>query len=924
MSTYEEYAKRASSEKITLCQIEPSERLVLFSSVSGNIYKRKTNFYVIGVTEDDTILTEASNSSLSSGQWFYDPSTSELYINSTDDEDPKKHEINVIYRLFFSNAPVILPHDLTDGGVAVDYEARLISNSPTNKEIDEEQIGIALESKTNVKFLNKDGYFDDLFDTLFWENKDVRMFSYFRELPISEKRKLFEGVVQEKPEFTEDRVGFTCKDYLFKLRESVQQERFSESDGSVPDSILGTPKRRIYGKVKQLQTAPIDAVLGGYDLTGTLSGTTDINLTGSASGIETSSTVSGVGTKFLTELYEGATVIYIDEDGDEKSFTVDTISSDTSLTTVSPLAEDFSSGLKSDAKATILTGVGTAFLDEMSPRDIITIDLNGSTFEAEISTVVSDTRSIVSDVFERTFSGETIKNKPERPWRKKNRRWHIAGHKLRAPVTTITGINFGNRYILDSVDDLFPGDLLDFDGTEDEFIKRISNNEVILESILQLPHLIGGTVTKNPVSKVYVGTNEAFINRDWDLVNGASDAIIELEDTTEFNIAKVRSMSGTFSFVNGSRVVNVSNVNPLDYLKPRDWIRNRDDLTHQTFYEVLDVSETQIVLRVAYAGDSESANASIKNPELIGDNTLVTVDTMGMERNGKWIKTGPDAVRDMIENDIAISDIDTDSFNNAAIEAPYILSMAMPTNIGGDSIQIKTAITRINESIFGSLSNDNDFNVTYDVLSPERPADVEQIYQDDTLTASFRSRSDIVNRVIATYRPFVDIYTGENAFASYEFDNDFVNRFIGTKNDLEIQLLLFEDASAKIVAQRYALFNSLSQSTITLSGKLNLALFNLNQKVLIHLDRMYKRFGGRTNSKFGIINKISKTGTDASITINDLGNMFNRVGAIADNSSVDFTDADEDEIIKNGYIVDNDTELPDNSSDNEIFTNLIG
>ena len=126
------------------------------------------------------------------------------------------------------------------------------------------------------------------------------------------------------------------------------------------------------------------------------------------------------------------------------------------------------------------------------------------------------------------------------------------------------------------------------------------------------------------------------------------------------------------------------------------------------------------------------------------------------------------------------------------------------------------------------------------------------------------------------------------------------------------------------MAQRWAMFRSLSQSTVSVQTNLSLSLNNIGDKIYLDLDRLYKRFGSRDKLKIGVINSISKDSTKMNVTFTDMGNTYNRVGAIASNTAAVFGSATNDEKIKGSYIVDDTTSLPDNSSDTTIYTNLIG
>ena len=850
--TYATYANKPISEKIVLCHIEPKQRLSVFSLDSGTIYKKSVNHCVIDVNEDGSSLTEASSASLSSGEWYYDYLTGDLYLNTSDDADPKTHKIIVTYRLFYSNTAMALPYDL-DAGYDVYYEPRLKSNSPINKQLDEEQIGVVLETSTGIKLENSDGYFDDIYDVLFWENKSIKIWSWSDKLTLSEKQKLFDGVIQNKS-FSTSEISFSCKDFLINLRQNMALENFSSSDGVVPERYLNTPKRRLFGQFKQLQCVPIDAILDGYNLTSTCFG---------ASGTST------------------------------------------------------------------ITGSG--FLSEVSPEDVLIFETDTQNYKFTVKSVDSDTSLTTTSELDVSLDSAQLKVSPRRPYRLKNRSWHIAGHKLRSPSTTVISASQANRIVLTSTADLFPNDLIKVDG-ESAFIKRISGNNVTLTANLQGGIPSGGeSVTRSPVSKAFINGSEVFIDRDWSVTNGASDAILELDELAEFNVAPVIDLGFDLTFTASSRLITVSGTDMTSQLQTRDWIRS-DDISHTTWYEVLDVvydndsGTSTITTRVAYAGSTTTTNGQKKNISLINDNSVITVNCYGQERDGTWVKTASDAVKDMLENDADLSNLNTDSFTEADNDAPFILSYAIPKRIGGRNLKIKDVISEINKSVFGSLVNDSDFNLKYQILTPEKPNDMQELKDDDISTSniSVRSRNEIVRKVNAKYGPYSDKFDGSDAFELYEFTNEFVDDLIGAKAEMDLTLYLYKLDDATTIAQRYALYNSLSQSTITFTGKLNLALKNLNDKILLNLDRLYKRLGNKDRRKIGIINSVKNDGVNVTLTVNDLGNNFNRVGNISSATAADFTSATDDEIIFNSYIVDAEVLTPDTSSDDEIFNNLIG
>ena len=843
---YSDYAAKTKSEKIVLCHIEPTQRFLLWTLVSGSTYKRTSLRFVGSLSEGTTALTEASSSSLTAGQFFYDITAGEVFVRTTDDSNPNTKKIVAKLKLFYATAPINLPHDLSTGE-AVHYEGLLKTNSPITKELDFEQTGIALESNSNLVFENTGGHFDEIYDTLFFEFKRVRLYSWNDSIPLSEKELLFDGIIEDK-DFDSKKVKFKCKDFMYKLREPVPLVLFTSSDGTLSETNLATPKRRIYGQVEKARTIPIDNTLEGFTLTGTLSGEMD---------------------------------------------------------------------------ALTVTGTGTSFLDECSPGDTIIVTLLNEVLELDIESVTSDTEMVISDEITTAFSLQTVINTPVRPWRKKNRRWHISGHKLRQPTTTVASATQPNRLVLTDGTDIFENDLINIDG-EDAFVKRISGNNVVLKANLQAgTPSAADVVFKNPISKVFVASKEAFITRDWTYSN-TSEAVLILNDVVERNLAVIKPIGGTFTFVNGSRVVAVTGINPSIDIQTRDWIKS-SDVTHTTYYEVLSVSDDSVTLRTVYAGANKTDTAAkYKAPKLIEDDFPITVNCVGMEVDGVWIKTASDAVKNLVSVD-ALQNINADSFTLAKEVSPHILSFIIPEQTGGGIPKIRDVISKINESVIGSLINDGEWNLSYNILTPDRPTTLTPLEDHDIIgEISIASKNQIVRKINLSYRPFVDIFTDSDSFKLIEYENEFVDNFIGTKAEKDITVYLFDDIAAQEIAERYALYNSLSQSVVTVKAKLGFMLNNLNDKVYLNLDRLYKRFGGNDRRKIGIISKITKNGFNTMVEFNDLANVFNRVFSVADDASADFTSADNDAKIVNGYVLDNNLEIPDTTDENYIGSGLIG
>jgi hypothetical protein len=195
---------------------------------------------------------------------------------------------------------------------------------------------------------------------------------------------------------------------------------------------------------------------------------------------------------------------------------------------------------------------------------------------------------------------------------------------------------------------------------------------------------------------------------------------------------------------------------------------------------------------------------------------------------------------------------------------------------------------------------------------------------DDIVTFSSNSKTEIYNSIVLNYRPFVDHNSGEYAFETISFNSGFVDSHVGIENTLTKTIYLYESDKTEIIAQRLALFKSLANTNVTIRSKLNLFTKSVNDKVLILFDRLFKRYGGNDRRKVGIISSVKKSQYEVEIVVQDLGNIYNRVPSIASDTASQYSSADQNQKIQYGYVVDNDVLTPDATSEENLGNNIIG
>lgn len=174
------------------------------------------------------------------------------------------------------------------------------------------------------------------------------------------------------------------------------------------------------------------------------------------------------------------------------------------------------------------------------------------------------------------------------------------------------------------------------------------------------------------------------------------------------------------------------------------------------------------------------------------------------------------------------------------------------------------------------------------------------------------------------YSPFIDTTSGQQAYQTELYDSSFVDKHVGILNTQEKTCYIYEQSAAMAIAQRSAFFKSLSISRLEIKGKALFFNYSVNDRLYLELDRLYKRYGSSARRKIGIVSSVKKGQYDSEIVLNDLGGIFNRCPTIAPNTTGPFSAATDDEKIKYGFILDNDTLTPDITSEDELGNCLIG
>lgn len=835
-STYSEYQALTSSEKLTLAVIEASKRLVGWALHSGSVYKLQDfeHSAIVSIEDSGTAYVAATSvAGVTAGKYYFDRQARVLYLRAIDSSNPNSRFIGLTFRLFFSDGTgVILPNDMASG-FEVEWLPILSKTSRFGVELDNQnQIGVAIEGSGTIELYNDAEYWKPRYDRFYFENQKAFIYSWNRELPISEARLIYRGRVEGKS-YSEKTVKFTLKDYVAELKNPIPLENLqSIGDARIPDRLKLAKLRKIYGYVFGMVPVNIDQVLDGYPLTGTVS---------IASG---SGTMTGAGTNFLSSLSPDDEILV---EGLEDSISVGDITDDVTLT----MGDEY----------TGLVGI-------------------------------VDAQAWVKPKTENRFM---------------NRKFVIAGHALREPATTVTDSITPSIIEVASTEDLNVGDVLVVNGEVTALRRLLPNNRIKLTTALVTPPPNGSDVIRAAVTGVKINTRELQVDRDY--TYSANDGTLELDPLAEFNVSPISPLVGSMVFTLGSRVVTGTGTFFKADMRPGDWIRGEGQAD---WFEILSVdADDSLRIRVACTY-SDTGPGEIKRPEVYQEGkSVLTCDALGATddgtTDGALLKTGPKIVEDILIGIGLGTALDSSSFDDAAAIAQHRLGFVIPKKYSdSNSPTAKSVIDEINQSVFGSLIQNADFQLEYSVLQPSRPSSLLQLKEYDVLKFAIESKSDkIAKTILLEYQPReYDPISKASIVSTATATSPSAQYLAKTSKEQTVKTLLVDQESAEIYARRWAFLQEVATSALKISTKLQGSRLSVGDKVDVSHSRMYERIGGSGARKIAAVQSMKKDGSGVDMELEDLGNAFSRCGSITADDALPYEQATESERVRNGFITD--------------------
>lgn len=823
-----EFISASSSEKIVLAQIQATSRLFTWSVYSGSVYSRVTDYFVYRLKQDQTPLTQVSSiGAVVAGTFYYDIETSTVYVRTIGSVNPATIEMIATYRFFYSTVTLNNAWDLQIGSKQVLYEGRISSSPGYKSKVGIEQSLTSLIGTGDLVLENTDGGLDTIFDTLFFENQECFVYNWNRQLAISEAQIIYRGRVTNKT-YDGETIKFTVKDQIFDLEQEVPQDVYT-SDDNVNINIQGRVKRWVYGKVDGLLAQSVDQVGEGYDITGTVTGSSE------------STTITGTGTLFLSELSPDDTLTISGQE-----FTIQSISSNTSLDIDNEPEFSFT-----DESALVKPSISP----NTKNRTFLIAGHAGARLTKQVVSVIqlnrvelNNTEGLVAGDIVEFDTLERIEIKNVAPGNIIVLRQNlilmpsISSDVTRQPIQNI----YVNSKEVNSED-------YTISNTSTELSITLDNDT---EFNLARAKDLGVTLTftngtRNVTTAESVDLREVIKSRDW----------IRPSDITFTTYYEVLSVDET------SLKLRVNFTDPTHTGDTQ--IKSPDYITDETPVSVNVLGRTE--------------------------NNLP---------DGTWINTASQAVKDLITQ-LGITNINNASFDETKVSSSQLISLALPVNSTDKLIKTKEAVDLINKSVYGSLTLDRDLNLKYAILQNNVPSDITVIKDSDVVSWKIKATNGQTfrNTVIRYRHKDYDRITETSGSLAASHSNDFIRDYIGTDKTKDFDVYLYNTEDAQIMSHRFSYFNRLGRSDITIETDLRLETLNIGDIVQLELSRLYKRFGDSTSrKKLMIVVGLTKTGESMTIEATDLNNTFNSSSVITPNDASDYSLASTDEKLHYGYI----------------------
>lgn len=840
INSYSSFQAAAATEKIALCIVEASKRLMGWTVDSGSVYELTGWDYsvITALSDSGTAYTSvASKASITAGTYYNDRTNRILYLQASDSSNPNSRFIACTVQLFFSNASgVAIPYDLNTG-FDIDWLPYVQDVSQFQISLDNQyQMGDAIQGTGNLVLLNDQSYWPTLFDKVYFENQNVYIYSWHRNLPITQAQLLYKGRIYAK-KYTATDITFSVKDLLSQLNVAMPLATISAlGSKKVTPSILNAFQRTVYGRVFGMRPMNIDQVTSGYPMTGTVTVTNG------------SATLVGSSSLFLTELRKDDKIFFT-SDTTGTSYTVKQVTSNTAatltvvygglthagsaMTQVPALPKrwqnrifQIAGHILCEPSTTIATGYTTTMFDVVS----------GSRFQAGDTVTVAGQSTTIKDIVGVRVNCNGALNVIPSPGDAVKRATISAAYLGSQTLTATRDYTYDPTAATITLDKLAEYNLaprLLLPGTSTAFVN--GSTAVVGTGTFYTKYLTPGCWVKDTAQ-----------------ADSAFREVLEVVDDTHLTLvtaAGYNSATATVIYLAPNYYTEGTSVLSIDLIgKTSD-----GTLTGPLIATGPDVVKDLLsVAGLSGSTDTTSfSNAATLAPQPLG---LVIPTNYTDTTAPKFIDL--------------VSQVNQNVFGSLVQSSNFLLqySIFSPTK-PASRLKLKEA----------------------DILSWSIDAKMDNIVK--TVQVNYLQKE-------------YDYLSNAGTFLQVTNTSKNAQYLAGSTGIKTFPSILTTLADATTLAGRLGFILEYSATVFTVATKLQAMTTNINDTVEIDHEKMYQRIGSSSNRKIAAVLGYRKSPTDVELDLEDLSNAFSRCACIADSAALSYSNASEAERVKNGYYTD--------------------
>ena len=252
---YTDLLENEGSRTQYLAVIKPRRIITeTWSLVSGTIYSATFSFgQITALLDDGTELDEATSSSLSDGDWFFDVDSSLIYVDIG--ADPTSSQMVATYELYFGTEDAHFFRDPTDNTTRQVYYEPLIVRSPDVRQLSSDYLfGVQPTTSSEIVISNATQYLQEHLYASSFNRAEIKLYHAIDfPLETGNIKEVFSGLCGS-PSDKDSEVTIRVYDETFELD---QDFRLKESTSFYTESAFAEldpafrnrPIRKVYGVV---------------------------------------------------------------------------------------------------------------------------------------------------------------------------------------------------------------------------------------------------------------------------------------------------------------------------------------------------------------------------------------------------------------------------------------------------------------------------------------------------------------------------------------------------------------------------------------------------------------------------------------------------------------------------------------------------